>query len=240
MKRFLLLLPLTILFAASPSGVERITVGEPVIIESKRDVMFDKPVYLLSKVKRGEVYRYTLTIYEPGNYTIKIGDRLYDIEVVSVLKGGEELQEIIGPLSIRGNPRWILIRVGIVLFFFLMIGVVYLLMRRGEIRELTPEEELGVSLVNAEEKLSSKDMDGFYTTLSFSLRKYLQRKFNLPALSMTSGELRDKVEEWIGDVVKRAELVRFGGVPVNLKTAEKDLNLARTYLKERENEISET
>lgn len=238
MRRQVFLLFVGILFAFEAGAVERITVGEPIIIESKKDLIFDKPVYLLSKVKSGDVYKYSLTIYEPGNYTIKVGERLYDIEVVSVLKGGEKLQEIIGPLPVKGNPRWLLFRMGIVFLFIIVAIGVYLLARKGEIRELTPEEEFGVLLEEAGKRISEGNIDGFYTLLSLSIRKYLSRRFNLPALSMTSGELKMKVEEWMADVVKRSELVRFGGLSVDEKTAMNDFELTVNYLEERKNEIS--
>lgn len=238
MKRPAFLFLVVILFAFEAGAVERITVGEPIIIVSKKDLMFDKPVYLLSKIKSGSVYKYTLTIYEPGNYTIKVGEKLYDIEVVSVLKGGEELQEIIGPLSIRGNPRWFLLRLGVVVLLIIISIGGYLLARRREIRELTPEEEFEVLLGEAGKSISGENLDDFYTLLSLSIRKYLYRTFNLPALSMTSGELRMKVEEWIADIIKRSELVRFGGLSVDKKTAMDDLELAVNYLKKRKNEIS--
>jgi len=237
LRRWYLLLFLVMFIYAEPKK-EIITVGEPVVIESEKDLQFSPPFHLLSKMKQGSKYKYVITVFKPGLYSVKIGERFYQIEVESVLKGGEELSEIQPPLSVPGNPSWVLVRVGgFMLLIFLSFGTYYLLRRRKQ-REVTPEEELEFNLNLAKKKLAEDNLDSFYSILSFALRNFLQKRKRIPALSMTSSELESVEKSWIPYVIKRAELVRFAGMSVEKEGAEMDLDRALKFLEERKNEIS--
>ncbi len=230
MRRLSLFLLLLYLFPASI----RLTVGDPFTLTFSKEVNLPPAFEVLNKEKIPQGYRYTLAIYTPGNYMLKVGDRLISIEVVSVLKGGEGLQEITPPLEVAGNPGWFFLRAGIFLGFLLLIFGGALFYRKFSGRERDPWEELWNRALSLEALAKRGDLDGLYSRMGELLREVLQRRMGIPAQAMTSGELRGKVPQPIEEVLLKADLVRFGGVAVG--DPSKDVSLVIETIKEARDE----
>ena len=237
MRKLFILLPVFLM--AATVEPTRIAVGDPIIVRTSENISFSKPFSLLSLSKSEGIYQYAITLYEPGKYELNLENKKYSIEVISLLKGGDELKEIVPPLSIKGNPFWIAKRLLGFLSLLLIAFLVYKIIKSSRRTVvISPEEEIEKYLIESRNAFSEGDMDSFYSILSFSLRNYIQRKFSIPALSLTSSELKEKGEEKIASVLKRADLVRFAGEAINMENSRKDLSWAFNYLEERKIEIS--
>ena len=208
MRRLIFLLFFLYLFPASI----RLTVGDPFTLTFSREVNLPPDFEVLRKEKIPSGYRYTLAVYTPGNYMLKVRDRLISIEVVSVLKGGEGLQEITPPLEVPGNPGWFFLRAGIFLGFLLLILGAALFYRKFYRREKDPWDVLCERALGLESLAKKGDLDGLYSGIGEVLREFLQLHMGIPAIALTSGELKDRVPKSIEEVLVRADLVRFGGM----------------------------
>ncbi len=231
MRRFLLFILLLPLL----SSPLRLTVGDPFTLSFSKDVKFPPAFEVLGRKKTQSGYIYTLAIYVPGNYTIKAGDRMVAIEVVSVLKGGESLQEITPPMEVSGNPGWFLLRAGIFVGVFALLLGGFFLYRKISRRERDPWEVLLKKTEQLNALVRKGDLDALYSSLGEILREFLQLKFSLPAFSMTSGELAGKAPEPVVKVLQRADLVRFGGMAAG--DPHRDVSTVLRLIREARDEI---
>ncbi len=234
MRKFFLLVFLSCLL----SSPVRITVGDPFYLTFKQEVKLPEVFEVLSKERSPEGIKYKLTVFRPGNYMIKAGPKVLYVEVVSVLKGGEELQEIAGPVEVKGSPGWLLLRAGIFLGVVLFILGGVLLYRRLSRRRQNPWRQLLSEAISLKKELLRENLDSFYSRLGYLLRIYLQRKSQIPALSMTAGELAGKVPSELHRILRRADLVRFGGLAV--REPHSDLSLLIQLIEEAANEAEQT
>jgi len=207
LRRVLLLL----FFAWAFSSPIRITVGDPFFLTFREEVKLPAVFEVLGKEKTPAGIKYRVTVFRPGNYMIKSQEGVLYVEVVSVLKDGEELRDIAGPLEVSGEPGWLLLRLGMLLGVGLLLVGGVLLYRRVSLRRRDPWRRLLGEALSLRRELPPLDLDDFYSRLGHILRVYLQRRTGLPALAMTSGELAGRVSPEIHSVLMRADLVRFAG-----------------------------
>ncbi len=226
MKRLLLFL---FSFSLLSSPI-RITVGERFTLTFSRHVKLPEVFEVLSKERTPHGIDYTLTVFRPGNYMIKAGPKVFYVEVVSVLKGGEELQDIAAPVEVEGNPGWLLFRAGLFLGAVVLLLGGFLIYRRLSRRRQNPWALLLSQALSLKEFLLRQDLDSFYSGLGQILRLYLYRKQRVPAPFMTAGELVGRIPPEFYRILTRADLVRFGGMAV--QNPDSDLSLVLKLLQE--------
>ncbi len=196
--RFLLsLLILTRTVFCLSVAPKEITVGDPIYIRCKEKVIVSSPFELWDMKKEGDVFVYRGSIYMPGAHIIKIktskGEEKVRIRVLSVLKGGEELQDIEGVKEVAASPRRFIRVVSLVAGLFLAFFV-FKLLRKLVFhllfpRELSQEELLGRKLEGAMSYAKKGMWVDFYSELSRAVREFLYYKLSVPALTATVREM---------------------------------------------------
>ena len=125
---------------------------------------------------------------------------------------------------------------GIVLAAALLLFFVYRLFRKDEAPE--PEPEPHVEALSALQGLPGLKLDSrlFYFSLSEIARRYVERRFAVPALEMTSEEFSGELSELplpvelrdrMFRLVRRWDICKYAGVPMDEDRRERDRILVR-------------
>lgn len=126
------------------------------------------------------------------------------VKVNSVLDPKNEMKSLhdIKPLEKYFIIRWYYVAVPLVILVLigLLAYVVYLLFKvigkKQEIKVIKPPHILAfeeLAMLKAMELNSQRDFDIFYTRLSEVFRKYLEGRFNIPAIERTSEEISAEI-----------------------------------------------
>ncbi len=219
---FLLLLTL-LSISINPT---QITVGDAVIVKGKGDVSVGYPFEVWQVKKEGELTVVEGSIYLPGIHRIKIrdedGEREFVVKVVSVLKGGEELQDPELLMEVEGRAGPFLKAAAILLAVLLLIPLVVRLVKALRNRRRSEEKLLMQRLSAARSLLREGRWSDFYTLLSLALREQLFLRLALPALSMTVEELRSFFQggfQPLLELLATFDTLRFSGAKVEQEQA---------------------
>ncbi|MBQ7421055.1 MAG: hypothetical protein IJV27_02750 [Prevotella sp.] len=186
---------------------------------------------------------YTLTAWDEGNYTIpaqeiKVNGKIHTteshpLEVLTLEADTLHPDEMRPAKDVLDNPfswgEWIPLILLVLLVVFLLALDFYLIKRLKEnkpimakihfVKKLLPHEKAlkEIEQMKVEELTRSEDQKFYYTKLTETLRQYLEERFGINAMEMTSGEIIDKLrqeedKEKIDElrrVFETADLVKF-------------------------------
>lgn len=224
------------LSAADLGGLELLKEEEPVT-RARKGGWRRRTRYLFTAWRTGD-YRLTadnITYYTADGEEAKVAVEPLELTVVSVLPADltpetASLKEDKGPVGLPPDYRPLLLALVTGAFLVLL----FLLLRRfarrrgkdGEaaVEELPPPEPAHVIARRRLAALRAADLSAagkikeYYSELSFCLREYLENRYHLPALEMTSGEiLQSPVQAGLpltqqaalAEVLNLSDLVKF-------------------------------
>lgn len=163
-----------------------------------------------------------------------------DIKIISMLTGAEDtnLRPIKDPVALK-KPidwyRWILA----VILFLLLLTVLILWQKRIkkeplkkiEVSEYQSAKDIAVARLNDLKKLISSNNKTFYFQLSFIVREFIENKFYIRALEMTTGEISKLESNYnlnkddfitIINLLNRADLAKFAKYEFIVQDREED------------------
>lgn len=163
-----------------------------------------------------------------------------DIKIISMLTGAENtnLRPIKDPVALK-KPidwyRWILA----VILFLLLLTVLILWQKRIkkeplkkiEVSEYQSAKDIAVARLNDLKKLISSNNKTFYSQLSFIVREFIENKFYIRALEMTTGEISKLESNYnlnkddfitIINLLNRADLAKFAKYEFTFQDREED------------------
>lgn len=203
------------------------------------DTVKDKGVITYSKI-------YHLTQFDSGSYTIPkqkivIGNQVFftdtlktQFNAVAVDTTKQKLYEIKPKVRVSKSYPKLLKQLGLLAISLIVLGVLlYIFLFRK--KSLTKEEQLAllpsydraklaIKSINQEDYISANNVKGYYSDLTFALKKYVDEKVFSKALECTTEEFifKLKATQKSGDinlsksaitslesVLKRADLVKF-------------------------------
>ncbi|NLY88103.1 MAG: hypothetical protein GX085_00520 [Firmicutes bacterium] len=224
------------LSAADLGGLELVKEEEPVT-RARKGGWRRRTRYLFTAWRTGD-YRLradNITYYTADGEEAKVAVEPMELTVVSVLPADltpetASLKEDKGPVGLPPNYRPLLL--ALVTGFFLVL--LFLLVRRflrrhgkGEeaaVEDLPPPEPAHViarrrlAALRAADLLATGRIKEYYSELSFCLREYLENRYHLPALEMTSGEILNSPvkaglpldqQVALAEVLEVSDLVKF-------------------------------
>jgi hypothetical protein len=227
------------LSAADLGGLELVEEERPVT-RARKGGWYRRTRYVFTAWRTGD-YRLAagnITYYTADSEEAKVTVAPLDLTVVSVLPvdlGQEEIaglniKEDKGPVGLPPDYRTLVIALVtgafLVLLFLLLRRFVGRRGKNGEeaAEELPPPEPAHViarhrlAALRAADLLAAGKIKEYYSELSFCLREYLENRYHLPALEMTSGEiLKSPVraglplaqQAALAEVLEVADLVKF-------------------------------
>ena len=171
-----------------------------------------------------------------------------NIKIISMIVGSEDttLKLIKDPVPIKmpiNWRRWLL-----ALLLFLLLAILYGLWRRrlrresleiDNIVEFPSAKEIALAQLNNLNKLIDSDDKSFYLKVSFILREFIENKFYVKALEMTTGEIDDYKEEYnfkdseynkLFELLKRADLAKFAKQKFTKTNRESDFNWIKDFI----------
>lgn len=225
---------------------KEITVGDPIFIRSKEKVIISPPFELWDIEREGDTFIYRGSIYIPGVYILKIKtskrEERVRVSVVSVLKGGEELQDIEGVKEVVGSPRRLLkaisILAGALLVFFVAKILRKSLLRLLFPRRLSQEEILRRRLDKAINYAKKGMWVDFYSETSRAVREFLYYKLAVPALSLTLMEMKTEFRgatalEEVINLLELADRKRFSMEISDLQEADDFIRKVKEFFLKR-------
>lgn len=163
-----------------------------------------------------------------------------DIKIISMLTGAEDtnLRPIKDPVALKKYInwyRWILA----VILFLLLLTVLILWQKRIkkeplkkiEVSEYQSAKDIAVARLNDLKKLISSNNKTFYSQLSFIVREFIENKFYIRALEMTTGEISKLESNYnlnkddfitIINLLNRADLAKFAKYEFIVQDREED------------------
>ena len=261
-----------------PGDREAVVPGEDADFGPAEVRSVDQTVATLPDGRRRYTVTYSLALWEVGETTLKtpaIAAKAPDgtvtelehaeatVTVRSVLaEGASELRDIRGP---RAMPlRWYHYALAALPVLALIVAVVLLVRRlRSRRRGEEPEEAPAPPLPPAEEALAALDqlerhdlvgqgnIKEHYVRLSWILRNYIERRWQLPALEATtgmlghtmagSGRVADEAIDQIIALLRRADLAKFARHRPEAPVAREDIDRAREVVQStrRREEVAE-
>lgn len=163
-----------------------------------------------------------------------------DIKIISMLTGAEDtnLRPIKDPVALKKYInwyRWILA----VILFLLLLTVLILWQKRIkkeplkkiEVSEYQSAKDIAVARLNDLKKLISSNNKTFYSQLSFIVREFIENKFYIRALEMTTGEISKFESDYdlekdnfitIINLLNRADLAKFAKYEFIVQDREED------------------
>jgi len=157
------------------------------------------------KRKAKTVYHFIVTAYKPGEKSIKFfvaNDTLKPYIVKFTAKGvltGKEkdILDITGPINMF-NPLLLLY---LLIPAFGYVGYSIYRKRKNknipvaeEVLQIPPEEEALKGLAEIED-LINEDIKLFFTKISEIFRRYIERKYNIPAVEATTSEISRQIKK---------------------------------------------
>ncbi len=214
-------------------------------------------------------FEYDLVAWKPGEYEIEpvsirfvtadgdTGSVLSDgvlITVESVRIGdatpgeAEDIQDIKGPLTIRGRVPWMLILIILLILAGVGIGIfLYLKRKRRPVEQAVvkappkPFDALAeLDRIAAMGLLRQGRYKRYYILISGALRRAIEQRYVVEALERTTYELcadmrndgvADKVVRRIGDFLSECDLVKFAKFIPELETMEGAVERAREIVR---------
>jgi len=160
-----------------------------------------------------------------NNITIKTDS--IDIKIISMLTGAEDtnLRSIKDPIALKKQIDWYRWTLAIVLFLLLLTLFAFWRKRikkeplkKIEVSEYQSAKDIAIARLKKLKKLVSGDNKTFYSQSSFIIREFLENKFYIKALEMTTSEigefesiykLQKDVFKKLISLLNRADLAKF-------------------------------
>lgn len=173
--------------------------------------------------------RFLLHSEKPGRAPQEFRSRQSAVKVRSLLDSNRSVAELRGPkpqFMLHANRLWL---VAVFLALAFLASVLWIAWRRTRtvpaqsahaLARLSPGDEalLGLERLSQSEAFKLLDMKAVFTELSFILRRYLERRYGVLGLEMTSYELlrelkgkrlQDGILERIRTILGESDLVKF-------------------------------
>lgn len=195
-------------------------------------------------------------IYAASGRSAEVASEPVSITVAGVLGDDEpELRDIAPPVPVA-TPNWPLVYAAAALAALFLVAALLLAARRwrrprakrrrpGRVAapHLPPHEEALARLdeVEASGLVDAADRKPAYHELSEIVRGYLGRRYDFPALDLTTGEIRahlsemaggERAAELLGDWLERCDLVKFAGADASPDEARQALYDARRFVEQ--------
>ena len=195
-----------------------------------------------------EIPSLEVAVVGPGDAVEALQTDRFGIEVVSVgVDEGGDIREIRGPFAIPAGPLRILLTLLLILVPALLVYLLYRRRRRGAEPEAMgvrgppprPAHELALEALSALEAsgmLERGEVKEFHIEVSDILRVYVERRFRVDALEMTTREVLDGLEgvgvdDELRDALRRflehCDLVKFAKVRPAERASRETLALGR-------------
>ena len=171
-----------------------------------------------------------------------------DIKIISMLTGSEDtnLRPIKDPIALKKPTnwyRWILA----VILFLLLFALIFLWRKRIikepfikiEVSEYQSAKDIAIArLIGLQKSMQSKNKI-FYSLLSFIIREYIENKYYIRALEMTTSEIskfesiidlkKDKFKTVI-NLLNRADLAKFAKYEFTVQDREEDYKWMQNFI----------
>ena len=101
--------------------------------------------------------------------------------------------------------------------------------------------EAALRLLDGLDDVENRDGKAFYFSLSTILRAYIQARYNINALEMTTEELLPKIDilglsrelhQELKDLLRSTDPVKFAGVPAAVSKMRQDLAFVRNFIQQ--------
>ena len=159
-----------------------------------------------------------------------------------------DIHDIRGPEQWGANPVWVTSGItGLVVLVFIM-GLVWAIRRwkrkKADITRIIPEifpEDTAYALLDEIKSLMQTDAKAYYFKLSEVLRGYLEKRFQIDAMEMTTEELLPRLMDMaIAPELKRdttafirmSDPVKFAGASADMAQMEKHHELIHAFVRE--------
>jgi len=163
-----------------------------------------------------------------------------DIKIISMLTGAEDtnLRPIKDPVALKKLINWY--RWTLVTILFLLLLTLFALwhkriekepLKKIEVSEYQSAKDIAIAKLKELKKLISGDDKTFYSQSSFIIREFLENKFYVRALEMTTSEISEfesnyelKKGDYINliNLLNRADLAKFAKFEFTVKDHETD------------------
>ncbi len=216
--------------------------------------------YIFKKTKNAHIYYFLKQFFKTGKVVInpiKInvnGVELYSdnvtIYVKSNLKKDSKFNDVKPPEEVGFYlTKKEKLEILIALVLLLIIIFIFLKVRKKkkkandkdkyDFNYLLPIEEAKKNIKICEKYLEEGDLKNFYTHLSYTLRKFIQRKKKLELIELTIEEIIEKyrniIPEEIIYTLKRWDDIRFSGIFPDYNEIKKDLEKLKEIIENVEN-----
>ncbi len=163
-----------------------------------------------------------------------------DIKIISMLTGANDtnLRPIKDPVALKKPINWYRWFLAVILFLLLLSLLILWRKRiqkeplkKIEVSEYQSAKDIAIARLNDLKKLISSNNKTFYSQLSFIVREFIENKFYIRALEMTTGEI-SKLEsnydlnkddfKTIINLLNRADLAKFAKYEFIIQDREED------------------
>ena len=214
--------------------------------------------------------KYTLTSFDDTLYylppvTIKVNGKPYQtknlaLKVMTVDVDTLKKDEFFPPKGIQDNPfmwsDWTpIIWQTLIIIALCLIGYFFykrlrsnkpIIKRIKIVKKVLPHQRAmkEIERIKSERMTSSEDQKAYYTQLTDTLRTYLQERFGINAMEMTSGEIIERLQQEedkrklseLQELFETADLVKFAKHSAQINENDRNLTTAIAFINETKKE----
>jgi hypothetical protein len=182
----------------------------------------------------------SVAIYDSGGNVTEVSAESQPITINSVLiEGDTELRDIKPQATVGLVPLWTWVVVGALLLVGVIVFAIYR-RRNGRTQPQLPPYEEAIAALDA---IAARDLPlsgafkEYYTLVTDSLRRYINRRYELPVMELTTDEVRKTLKDSdvpqseatrLTNMLSDADLVKFAKVTPDIESANqlmRDANL---------------